>query len=85
MKNQKLQLNLRPDYSTLTLNLVKIKTQPSRPLKVKWLTFPESRQVVLMFRLKNHLKTCWAPFFFINLTTRPKFCTAEISENHNKP
>ena len=59
MKNQKPLMILRLDFSALTLNLTKIKIPLSRPPIAMNLIFPEIRQVVLVFRLKNHFKTRW--------------------------
>ena len=78
MQNPKLQLIFRPDYSALTLNLIKIKNQPFQPLNVKWLTFPETRQIVLSYRL-NKLRKNMLVSLFVRRATRSKFCTAETS------
>ena len=77
MKNRQSGLISKSRILDSTLNRSKIKNQPSRPLKILWLTFPETRQIVLMFRLKKLRKTRW-DHLFILLPIRPKFCTAEI-------
>lgn len=60
LKKKKIKNRYRfsdPIYSTLTLNLIKIKKHTSRPPMTLKLIFPESTLIDLMFRLKIHPKT----------------------------
>ena len=70
--------------SELTTNLVKIKNQPSRPLKIMRLTFPETRRKVLMFRLKKLFKTRRHQQN-IHVSIQRKICISSSSkQNHHK-
>ena len=70
--------------SELTTHLVKIKNHPSRPLKIKRLTFPETRWNVLMSRLKNIFKTRRHQQN-IHVSIQWKFCISSSSkQNHYK-
>ena len=78
MKNQKpLLISRHPKNNFDTQSYKNQKLTSRTPMTMK-LIFSESRQVILMFRLKNQEKTHWY-HYFLRLTTRSKFCTAETS------